>query len=107
MRNLQGSSSLEAAGDIDLQEVEWNPESVLQVRKLWEVRPGDRIIMRTTIGLDGDVTTHIDPTFTGSDYKFLHEDMPAGLCEGEEGTCLLCLRKFYVRRATVSTPCKI
>jgi hypothetical protein len=49
------------------------PEHIMQIRKFWEVRPQDGVIMRTVIGMDGDVIAHIDPKVSGQDFDYLHK----------------------------------
>lgn len=51
----------------------FRPEHVMQIRKFWEVRPQDGVIMRTVIGMDGDVIAHIDPRVSGKDFDYLHK----------------------------------
>lgn len=53
--------------------MEFNPEHIMQIRKFWEVRPQDGVIMRTVIGMDGDVIAHIDPKVSGKDFDYLHK----------------------------------
>jgi hypothetical protein len=53
--------------------LEFKPEHIMQIRKFWEVRPQDRVIMRTVIGMDGDVIAHIDPKVSGEDFDYLHK----------------------------------
>jgi hypothetical protein len=44
----------------------------MQIRKLWEVRPQDLILMRTVIGMDGDVVSHLNPAVAGEEFRYLH-----------------------------------
>ena len=53
--------------------VAFKPEHIMQIRKFWEVRPQDGVIMRTVIGMDGDVIAHIDPRVSGKDFDYLHK----------------------------------
>jgi len=52
---------------------QWTPEGVMQIRKYWEIRPEDGVLMRTVIGMDGDVVTHINPAIVGENFKNLHQ----------------------------------
>jgi hypothetical protein len=67
-----GSRSLSEASKGGLQDLEWEPRSIMQIRKLWEVRPKDVILMRTVIGIDGDVIAHVNPAFSGQEFSYLH-----------------------------------
>jgi hypothetical protein len=64
----QASSQVERGKNMDLK-----PEHIMQIRKFWEVRPQDGVIMRTVIGMDGDVIAHIDPRVSGKDFDYLHK----------------------------------
>ncbi len=57
----------------DTKGTQWTPEGVMQIRKYWEIRPGDGVLMRTVIGMDGDVVAHINPAIVGEDFKNLHQ----------------------------------
>ena len=59
-------ASTQQAGSMQL-----TPEHVMQIRKFWEVRPQDEIILRTVIGMDGDVVVHIDPKIQGPEFAHL------------------------------------
>jgi len=50
-----------------------NPERVMEIRKLWELRPGDEILMRTVISMDGDVLAQINPDYAGEEFAYLHK----------------------------------
>jgi hypothetical protein len=52
---------------------QWTPGGIMQIRKYWEIRPEDGVLMRTVIGMDGDVVVHINPAIVGEDFKNLHQ----------------------------------
>ena len=57
----------------DSQELQWEPKYIMETRKYWEVLPQDEILMRTVIGMDGDVITHINPTYAFPEFAHLHK----------------------------------
>lgn len=68
-----GGGGLESLSAEDSRsEAQMKAESIMQIRKLWEIRPDDEILMRTVISMDGDVITQINPDYAGADFTYLH-----------------------------------
>ena len=71
METIESPTNENESGDS--KGMQWTPEGIMQIRKYWEIRPEDGVLMRTVIGMDGDVVAHINPAIAGEDFKNLHQ----------------------------------
>jgi hypothetical protein len=66
------SLKLADAAERNASQPRWTPEDVTTLRKAWELGT-DEVALQTTIQIDGDVVTRVDPAFLGEAHTRLRE----------------------------------